>query len=65
MRSSVYLTITILIFATSIPAQELKLPTNPLDGRIAFEEKGCIVCHSLSGYGGTLGPDLFSLCRRG
>ena len=58
MRSSVYLTITILIFATSIPAQELKLPTNPLDGRIVFEEKGCIVCHSLSGYGGTLGPDL-------
>ncbi|MFC2102877.1 c-type cytochrome [Bacteroidota bacterium] len=58
MRSIIHFTITILIFVASISAQELKLPTNPLDGRIAFEEKGCIVCHSLSGYGGTLGPDL-------
>ena len=58
MRSIIYFSITILIFVASISAQELKLPTNPLDGRIAFEEKGCIACHSLSGYGGTLGPDL-------
>jgi cytochrome c551/c552 len=54
----VYLIISILIFTASVFAQELKLPSNPLDGRIVFEEKGCIVCHSLSGYGGTIGPDL-------
>ena len=58
MQSIIHFSITILIFVATISAQELKLPTNPLDGRIAFEEKGCIVCHSLSGYGGTLGPDL-------
>ena len=58
MRSIIHFSITILIFIATSSAQELKLPTNPLDGRIAFEEKGCIVCHSLGGYGGILGPDL-------
>jgi cytochrome c551/c552 len=58
MFYQIYLVISILIFTASIFAQELKLPSNPLDGRIVFEEKGCIVCHSLSGYGGTIGPDL-------
>ncbi len=38
--------------------QEIPLPTNPLKGQIVFEEKGCIECHSISGYGGTAGPDL-------
>jgi len=52
------LTIAIIPFASSVIAQELKLPSNPLDGRIVFEEKGCIVCHSLSGYGGTIASDL-------
>ena len=58
MRYPISLTILILFFAVNIVAQELKLPSNPLDGRIVFEEKGCIMCHSLSGYGGTTGPDL-------
>jgi cytochrome c551/c552 len=58
MFYQIYLVISILICTASIFAQELKLPSNPLDGRIVFEEKGCIVCHSLSGYGGTIGPDL-------
>ena len=58
MFYQIYLVISILIFTTSVFAQELKLPSNPLDGRIIFEEKGCIVCHSLSGYGGSIGPDL-------
>ncbi len=56
MRFLVYLIFSSLFFAASIFAQELKLPSNPLDGRIVFEDKGCIFCHSLSGYGGNVGP---------
>ena len=51
-------TVILLFIGSAIFAQELKLPSNPLDGRIVFEEKGCIACHSISGYGGTIGPDL-------
>jgi len=39
-------------------AQDFELPTDPLDGRIVFEEKQCIACHSVGGFGGTAGPDL-------
>jgi mono/diheme cytochrome c family protein len=35
-----------------------QLPTNPIVGRIVFEEKGCINCHAIDGFGGTIGPDL-------
>jgi len=38
--------------------QVLKLPDNPIEGRLVFEDKGCIECHSLSGFGGKVGPDL-------
>jgi mono/diheme cytochrome c family protein len=27
-------------------------------GRVVFEEMGCIKCHAIDGYGGTIGPDL-------
>lgn len=41
------------------PVQSQKdLPTNPMAGRIVFEEKGCIDCHAIDGYGGNVGPDL-------
>ena len=33
------------------------LPENPLNGRIVFEQKGCINCHSINGYGGNTAPD--------
>ncbi|MEK6566002.1 MAG: c-type cytochrome [Bacteroidota bacterium] len=39
-------------------AQEIRPPKNPLQGQIVFEEKGCIECHSIGGYGGSAGPDL-------
>ena len=29
-----------------------QLPTNPIVGRIVFEEKGCIKCHAIDGFGG-------------
>ncbi|MFQ5737581.1 MAG: c-type cytochrome [Acidobacteriota bacterium] len=39
--------------------QELTLPENPLKGRFVFEQKGCILCHSIrGGEGGKVGPDL-------
>ena len=33
-------------------------PSNPMEGRIIFEEKGCIDCHAIDGFGGQIGPDL-------
>jgi len=50
--------IVFLIWSAVIFAQNIKLPNNPLEGRIVFEEKGCIKCHAISGYGGDVGPDL-------
>ncbi|MFQ5512385.1 MAG: c-type cytochrome [Candidatus Krumholzibacteriia bacterium] len=34
------------------------LPSEPLKGRIVFEEKYCTTCHSIAGTGGDIGPDL-------
>ncbi len=39
-------------------AQDLDLPADPLEGRIVFEEKKCVTCHAVGGYGGMAGPDL-------
>lgn len=36
----------------------IRLPSEPLKGRIVFEEKHCVRCHSISGAGGSSGPDL-------
>lgn len=47
-----------LIFAAELFGQNSTLPNNPLEGRIVFEEKGCIECHAIGGYGGNVGPDL-------
>lgn len=44
--------------APFVLAQEPGLPSDPLSGRLVFEEKGCLDCHALGGYGGTIGPDL-------
>ena len=51
------LVVTLLIARLSL-AQEIELPTDPLNGQIVFEEKKCIACHAVGGYGGTAGPDL-------
>lgn len=58
MKGIIRTSLIIYSFNFLLYAQELKLPSNPLGGRIVFEEKGCIVCHSISGYGGNIGPDL-------
>jgi len=45
--------------AVSAAAQDAEwLPSEPLKGRIVFEEKYCITCHSIAGTGGDIGPDL-------
>lgn len=44
---------------TLIQAQRQQLlPDNPLQGRIVFEQKGCINCHAVKGDGAGSGPDL-------
>lgn len=58
MKGLILTAIIFYQFTFAIIAQELELPSIPLDGRIVFEDKGCIYCHSLSGYGGDIGPDL-------
>jgi len=50
--------IVLLLISVLCSGQNIKLPQNPLKGRIVFEEKGCIDCHSIGGYGGNIGPDL-------
>jgi mono/diheme cytochrome c family protein len=34
------------------------IPDNPIAGRIVFEKKGCIDCHSINVFAGKAGPDL-------
>ncbi len=43
-------------FQSKQPVQQF-LPQNPLNGRIVFEQKGCINCHAINGYGGNIAPD--------
>jgi len=50
----------VFIFSGTLGARQIDLPQNPLQGRIVFEEKGCIECHAIGGYGGTAGPSLSS-----
>ncbi len=39
------------------------LPDDPLKGRKTFVQKGCVVCHSVYGSGGIIGPDLALVSR--
>lgn len=34
------------------------LPSDPLKGRLVFDQKGCIKCHAIHGFGGTIAADL-------
>jgi mono/diheme cytochrome c family protein len=48
----------VCVVSGTLLAQEIQFPQNPLQGRIVFEEKKCIDCHAVGGFGGTAGPDL-------
>jgi mono/diheme cytochrome c family protein len=43
---------------------QFPLKGDPLEGRKIFIEKNCVVCHSILGAGGTLGPDLAKVGKR-
>ncbi len=58
MRIRILGFVALFLAAGTMVAQEIQLPTDPLNGRITFEEKKCIACHAVGGYGGTAGPDL-------
>ncbi len=47
--------LSICLFLT---AYAQTMPEDPLEGRIVFEEKGCIDCHAVNGVGSHIGPDL-------
>lgn len=57
--SFIFLSIFISDNSIQVFAQEgSDFPSNPISGRIVFEEKRCMECHAIDGYGGNLGPDL-------
>src|SRR3972149_6686010 len=58
MRIRELIALSVILLAGTLHAQEIELPTDPLNGRIVFEEKKCIACHMIGGYGGRAGPDL-------
>lgn len=58
MRFTIYLSVFVLLVISNLYPQEIEIPSNPLKGRLVFEEKGCIECHGISGFGGNIGPDL-------
>ncbi len=45
-----------LLSISPVLGQEYLMPDNPLKGRLIFEQKGCITCHSTNGE--SVGPDL-------
>jgi cytochrome c551/c552 len=61
----VFITLSLLVLLRTpmtdiIIGQEIQvsLPEDPLRGRLIFEQKGCIRCHAIYGYGGDVAPDL-------
>ncbi len=56
---SIYFLNGTAISRQNIPNKQSRqvLPKNPMNGRIVFEKKGCINCHSINGFGGKTGPD--------
>lgn len=50
--------IILFLLPLKIFSQTVTLPEDPIKGRIIFEKKGCMICHSVYGIGGKGGPDL-------
>ncbi|GEM_PF-132854 len=53
------------LFAFPADDEMRQLPTDPLEGRLPFEEKYCIKCHAIGGAGGEIGPDLSKVRFKG
>src|SRR3990172_8902963 len=58
MRITFLIVVVLSVLSPSLLSQEIIIPQNPLNGRLVFEEKGCIECHAIGGDGGTTGPSL-------
>jgi len=57
MRTPIITVLMLSVAVSLLSAQGIELPSDPLAGRLVFEAKGCLHCHALGGYGGTIGPD--------
>jgi len=44
--------------AEELPPALDTIPSNPLSGRVVFEERGCIDCHDINAFGKKIGPAL-------
>lgn len=61
-RAAATFGVFLCICPAALEAQDLPAPTqNAMAGAQVFGEKGCVRCHSVSGDGGALGPDLRSV----
>jgi cytochrome c2 len=61
MRPSPSIVLVLSLVSTSVAAAAGPLPIiggDPVRGRDAFVESGCLACHAVNGAGGTIGPDL-------
>ena len=47
-----------------VPEESEVFPADPRNGKTLFRERGCILCHSIDGDGGKVGPDLGSQHNR-
>ena len=61
----VLLSLAVAVTEETTETSSIWLPSEPLKGRIVFEEKNCIKCHSINGAGGEIGPDLARVYFRG
>ncbi len=59
MKKIQLILVIIISYSSILICQNINFPIqNPLEGRIVFEEKGCIYCHAINGYGENKAPDL-------
>ena len=60
-----YVAVLLLCVPRVVAAQVPELGQDPIAGSAVFGAKGCIECHAVNGLGGTYGPDLGRIGRRG